>query len=82
LTTHTRSPTPIWGAAKPARRGVEHRLDEVVDQALDRRVDARHLLRLLAKRRVLKSEDGTDHEIDFTRDPLKPNPTRTCPPLD
>jgi len=65
---------------KAGTRRIEHRLHEVVDETLDRRIDARDLLRLLAKRGVLKSEDGTDHEIDFTRDPLKPNLAKASPP--
>src|SRR5437868_8967028 len=42
-------------------RSVEHRLDQVVEQALDRRVDARDLLRLFAQDRRVEGEDRTDH---------------------
>src|SRR5216683_1781505 len=46
----------------------EHRLHQVVDQTLDGRVDARHLLRLLAKHGLIKVQDRSDrHEPDSTQ---------------
>ena len=55
-------------------RSVEHRLDQVVEQALDRRVDARDLLRLFAQDRMFEGEDRTDHGTRFY-----PRPDRTQP---
>src|SRR5712692_1292572 len=54
-------------------RGVEHGFRQVVEQALDGRVDTRDFLRLFTQDGMFEGENRPNHERDFTHDLEKPS---------
>ena len=58
---------------QPGARSIEHGLGQIIQEALDGRVDARDFLRFLAKDWIFKGENWPNHELDSTREVRKPN---------
>src|SRR5438093_1607275 len=52
---------------EPGPGGIEHGLGQIVEEALDGRVDTRDFLRLFAQDWLFEAEDRPDHELDSTR---------------
>src|SRR5439155_8373461 len=52
---------------EPGPGGIEHGLGQIVEEALDGRVDTRDFFRLFAQDWLFEAEDRPDHEPDSTR---------------
>src|SRR5260370_11803644 len=77
---HAQRHTDLVGCQAGAG-SVEHGFSEVVDEELNRGVDARHLLRLFAKHGGFEGQYRPEtHESDFTPPPFPPLPLPHPPP--